>query len=59
MKYKDLLKILQSMDKERLEDTVSVFDPYQDGFKALIHANPEDETESDDLEVGHFCLNLK
>lgn len=59
MKYIDLLKIIQGMDKERLEDTVSVFDPYQDGFKAEIHAEQLEENENDDLEIGHLYLNIK
>lgn len=56
MKYKELLKVLESLPKERLEDTVTVYEPYEDEYIAVIDAC---NAISDVLDESHLILNLK
>jgi hypothetical protein len=59
MTYKDLLEELQQMDPERLNDTVTVYDPYQDEMIAVIHTHEAEEDDTDVLDPGHLYLVLK
>ena len=59
MTYKELLETLQQLDPARLEDTVTVFDPYQDEYIAVVHAHESEEEDNDVLDPGHLYLVLK
>ena len=57
MKYKTLLKILQELPKERLEDDVIILDPVNDEFfpvKSTGFANEWQEI----LDVGHLYIRM-
>lgn len=59
MTYKELLEQLQQLDPARLEDTVTIHDPYQDEYIAVAHAETAEEDDCDVLDPGHFYLVLK
>ena len=59
MTYKELIEQLQQLPPERLEDTVTVHDPYQDEMIAVVHAETATEDDTDVLDPGHFYLVLK
>lgn len=56
MTYKELLEQLQQLPQERLEDTVTVHDPYQDEMIAVVHTETAEEDDCDVLDPGHFYL---
>lgn len=39
MTYLQLLQRLQTMPTERLHDTVMVYDPYEDGYTAIVETD--------------------
>ena len=52
MTYKELLEIIQALPTERLTDTVTVCEPYEEQYIAVIDGyNIADE--------GYLVLNLK
>ena len=59
MTYKELLGMLTVMDPARLEDTVTVHDPYQDEMIAVVHAEVAEEDDCDVLDPGHLYLVMK
>ena len=59
MTYKELIEQLQQLPSERLEDTVTVHDPYEDEMIAVVHAETATEDDIDVLDPGHFYLVLK
>jgi len=59
MTYKELLEELQQLDPARLEDTVTVYDPYQDEMIAVVYTHEAEEDDCDVLDPGHFYLVLK
>jgi hypothetical protein len=59
MTYKELLEQLQQLPPERLDDTVTVHDPYEDRMIAVVHAETAEEDDADVLDPGHFYLVLK
>ena len=59
MTYKELIEQLQQLPPERLEDTVTVHDPYEDEMIAAVHAETATEDDIDVLDPGHFYLVLK
>ena len=59
MTYKELLEQLQALPKERLEDTVTVYEPYEDEYIAIIETGIAQESETNVLDDGHFYLTLK
>ncbi len=59
MTYKQLLQQLQQLSPERLEDTVTVHDPYEDEMIAVVHTETAEEDDCDVLDPGHFYLILK
>ena len=59
MTYKELLEELQQLDPARLEDTVTIYDPYQDEMIAVVHTATAEEDDNDVLDPGHFYLVLK
>lgn len=59
MTYKDLLEQLETLPKERLEDTVTVYDAYEDEYIPVIETDIAQEIETNVLDEGHFYLILK
>lgn len=59
MTYKELLKQIQELPPQRLEDTVTVFDPYEEEYIAVIDTDFSTPSENDVLDEGHFFLILK
>lgn len=58
MTYRQLLTELKKIDPKRLDDTATVFDPYDDEYVALIDVKKTD-SDCDVLDVGHTVLVLK
>jgi hypothetical protein len=59
MTYAQLLNALYEMPKDRLEDTVTVYDPDRDDFCSVNHTETATEKDNDVLDPGHFFLTLK
>jgi len=59
MTYQQLLEQLQQLSKERLQDTVTILDPYEGEYIAVIDTNTADPEVNDVLDEGHFFLILK
>jgi len=57
MTYKELLDQLMMLDEEQMNQTVTVHDPYQDEYIAVVHTNTT--SEPDVLDENHFYLVLK
>ena len=56
MTYKELLETLQELPKEKLLDTVTIYEPYEDEYIAVIDTS---NAITDVLDEGHLVLNLK
>ena len=59
MTYLQLLQRLQTIPAERLHDTVTVYDPYEDEYIAVIGTDVCDEADNDVLDHNHLYLILK
>ena len=59
MTYKQLIKSLMEIPAERLNDTVTVFDPDRDDFCGVNHMELAAEATNDVLDEGHAYLVLK
>jgi hypothetical protein len=59
MTYKNLLSILQTLNEEQLNQTVTVFEPYEDEFIAVISADYAKEETNDVLDPEHLYLVMK
>jgi hypothetical protein len=59
MTYQELLDCLLTLAPERLQDTVTVFDPYGDEYTAVIGTEVSDEAINDVLDDGHLFLVMK
>ena len=59
MTYLQLLQRLQTMPTERLHDTVLVYDPYEDGYIAVIGTDVCDEAEVEGPDYNQLYLILK
>jgi hypothetical protein len=59
MTYKQLLEELQQLSPERLEDTVTIHDPYEDQMIAVVYTAIAEDDDREVLEPGHFYLVLK
>jgi len=57
MTYAELLNQLYQMPKDRLEDTVTVYDPSQDDFCGVLTTNTSGD-RNDVLDPGHLFLVL-
>ena len=57
MTYKELLDQLMMLDDEQLGQTVTVHEPYQDEYIAVVHTATT--SEADVLDENHFYLVLK
>jgi len=56
MTYAQLLNRLYKMPKDRLEDTVTVFDPSNDEFLPVITTGEVHAEKEDRLDPGHCYL---
>jgi hypothetical protein len=59
MTYAELLNALYELPKDRLEDTVTVYDPDRDDFCGVNHTGISITDKNDVLDHGHFYLVLK
>jgi len=57
MTYKELLDQLMMLTEEQLEQTVTVHEPYEDEYIAVVHTATT--SEADVLDEDHFYLVLK
>ena len=58
MTYRELLNDLKKMKVERLDDTVTVFNPADEEFTAVVDGEFSDD-EVDVLDEGHYFMTLK
>jgi len=59
MTYKELLEQLQQLPSGNLDDTVTVYDSYEDQMIAVVHTETAEEDDCDVLDPVHFYLVLK
>lgn len=59
MTYQDLLDRIQQLPPDRLRDTVTVYDPYEDEYIAVIGTDVCDEADNDVIDHNHLYLILK
>jgi hypothetical protein len=59
MTYQDLLDRIQQLPPDRLQDTVTVYDPYEDEYIAAIGTDVCDEADNDVIDHNHLYLILK
>jgi len=59
MTYHQLIEELKKIPADRLNDTVTVYDPDQDDFCGVNHTEIAEEKDNDVLDPGHFFLVLK
>ena len=57
MKYKELLDQLMMLDEEQINQTVTIYDPYEEEYIAVVHTATT--SEADTLDENHFYLVLK
>ncbi len=57
MTYKELLDQLMMLDEEQINQTVTVYEPYEEKFIAVVHTVTT--SEADVLDENHFYLVLK
>jgi hypothetical protein len=57
MTYQQLLEQLTMLNEDQLGQTVTVHDPYQDEYIAVVHTATTNE--ADVLDEDHFYLVLK
>ena len=58
MTYAELLNILYSMPKDRLEDTITIYVEQDDEFFAVTGSEFSDEKTNDVLDNGHLFLKI-
>jgi hypothetical protein len=56
MTYAELLNILYSMPKDRLEDTITIYDAENDEYYPITRTEFSDEETNDVLDKGHLFL---
>ena len=59
MTYLQLLHRLQTIPTDRLHDTVTVYDPYEDEYIAVIGTDVCDEADNDVIDHNHLYLIMK
>ena len=60
MTYKELLEQLQQLPEKRLNDTVTVFDPYTSEYTAIVQARQaEKDWDDGEMEPDHLYLVMK
>ena len=58
MTYSELLNILYAMPKDRLEDTITIYDQNADEYFAVTGSEVADEKTNDVLDNGHLFLKI-
>jgi hypothetical protein len=58
MTYEQLITELQKLPKERLQDTVTLFDTAEDEMVAVAGCGIADEADQDIIDPGHFYLTF-
>ena len=58
MTYEQLINELQKLPKERLQDTVTLFDTAEDEMLTVAGYGVADEADTDVLDTGHFYLTF-
>jgi hypothetical protein len=58
MTYRQLISELNKIDPKRLDDTATIFEPYENEYIALIEVKQTDEN-CDVLDEGHTILVMK
>lgn len=56
MTYAELLNILYSMSKDRLEDTITIYDKENEEYYPIYSSEITNEENCDVLDVGHLIL---
>ena len=59
MTYAELIEELGKIPAERLDDTITVYDPDRDDYCAVNHVAVAVEAENDVLDEGHTFLVLR
>ena len=59
MTYQELLDRIKQLPPDRLQDTVTVYDPYEDEYIAVIGTDVCDEADNDVIDHNHLYLILK
>jgi len=58
MTYRQLQEELQKLPPERLDDTVTIYDPDVDEFCGVAYTETANSINNDVLDNGHFYLVL-
>jgi hypothetical protein len=58
MTYAQLIEALGTIPFDRLNDTVTVYDPDRGDFSGVNHSEVATEKDNDVLDKGHFYLVL-
>jgi len=58
MTYAQLLEQLQKLPADKLQNTVTVYDPDRDDFCPVNHTEKSEERDNDVLDHDHFYLVL-
>jgi hypothetical protein len=58
MTYAELLNILYSMPKDRLEDTITIYIDSMDEYFGVTGSDIADEKTNDVLDNGHLYLKI-
>jgi hypothetical protein len=59
MTYLELKQRLDQLPPGRLDDTVTVYDPYEDEYIAVVGTDVCDEADNDVIDHNHLYLILK
>ena len=59
MTYRQLIEALGTIPTDRLDDTVTVYDPDRDDFCGVNHTSTALAEHNDVLDPGHFYLVIK
>ena len=58
MTYEQLINQLQKLPKERLQDTVTIFDTAEDEMFHVVSSGVADPVDKDIIDPGHFYLTF-
>lgn len=58
MTYEQLINQLQKLPKERLQDTVTIFNTAEDEMLPVVSSGVADQDDMDIIDPGHFYLTF-
>lgn len=58
MTYEQLINQLQKLPKERLQDTVTIFDTAEDEMFPVVSFGVAEPDDTDIIDPGHFYLTF-